>query len=49
MITLYGTVRQGEETRPTEATGDDYAVARAALDELVPEGWQLLGISRWLT
>ena len=30
-----------------EATGDTYEQAHAALTALVPDGWQMLGLSTW--
>jgi hypothetical protein len=35
------------ERRQVEATGQDYETARASLGAQVPDGWQMLGISRW--
>lgn len=32
------------EPQPIETTAADFATGRAQLDELVPEGWQLLHV-----
>lgn len=47
MITLYGTVLIGDERTEITAQGNTYEAAHAALVAQVPEGVQLLGISRW--
>ena len=47
MITLYGSVRLGNETRELSGEGDTYERAKAALLAQVPEGATLLGLSRW--
>lgn len=53
---LYGTVRQQPpdhrgghdlETADIEADAPTYELALADLRSRVPEGWQLIGISRW--
>lgn len=51
LVTLYGGIRpwpvddgRREELAITRATAED---ARDALIARVPEGWQLLGLSRW--
>lgn len=54
LVTLYAKARpkpvdgvddgQRQEITVTRAT---YAEAREAVDARVPEGWQLLGLSRW--
>lgn len=50
-ITLYGTTRPAgqfdADSQPIQATGADYDTAKAKLEDKVPEGHQLLGISRW--
>ena len=49
--TLYATIRPAGDldAEPTsiQATGEDYEAARIALEQQVPDGWQLLGISYW--
>lgn len=55
---LYGTVRQipadhrgghDLETVDVETEATTYDLALEALQAQVPEGWQLIGISRWPT
>jgi len=50
-ITLYGSIRPvgqyDAESTPIEAAGADYDTAKAALEQQVPDGWQLLGIGHW--
>lgn len=50
-ITLYSAIRPtgqfDADTQQLEASGEDYDAAKAALEEKVSDGWQLLGISTW--
>lgn len=46
MITLYGAINTTERIE-LSAQGDTYESAHAALVAQVPDGVQLLGISRW--
>lgn len=49
MITLYGSVQTAPDAEVVEldGSGETYEEALAALDERVPQGGRLLGISRW--
>lgn len=49
-VTIYANARPTADDgrrQDLKATGDDYAEARELLDEQVPAGWLLLGISQW--
>lgn len=51
MTTLYGGIRErSTDPKPSIeicAEGADYYAAREALYDMVPDGWQLIGISQW--